>query len=111
MGIDPFAPRNWIVPAPAASIAPQDVATVVTSSELATAPAGPPALPFQFVGKMNDNGDQIIYLSKGEHALLARPGVTFDGIYKVVDISAVQIEFEHLPTGQKQVLVFPTQNN
>lgn len=112
LGSDPFAPRNWIMapPAPTTPVASQEVATVVTSSEPA-APAGPPALPFQFVGKMSDNGDQIIYLSKGEQALLARPGVTLEGTYKVIDISAVQIEFEHLPTGQKQVLVFPTPNN
>lgn len=106
---DPFAPRHWEAPAQSAPapvvVAPPPVAEVVV------APPGPPPLPFQFVGQMNDSADQVVYLARGEQALLARKGETLEGTYKVLAITPVQIEFEHLPTGQKQALVFPPRNN
>lgn len=107
---DPFAPRRWEapqapVPAPVLQAAPPTVAEVVV------APPGPPPLPFRFVGQMSDSAQQVVYLSVGEQALLARAGEVLEGTYKVLAITPLQIEFEHLPTGQKQALVFPAQNN
>ena len=106
---DPFAPRRWDAPPPPPPPVVATAAPVVT--EVVVAPPGPPPLPFQFVGQMNDSADQVVYLARGEQALLARTGVTLEGTYKVLAITAVQIEFEHLPTGQKQALVFPSRNN
>lgn len=107
---DPFAPRGW-QPAPApAPVAPK-VLTVTTAPETPPLPAGPPALPFRFVGSMNDSDEQVVYLGRGEQALVARTGETLEGTYKVLGINAQQIEFEHLPTGEKQTLLFPTPNN
>ena len=56
---------------------------------------------------MNDGDDQVIYLARGETALIARSGELLENTYKVVSINASQIEFEHLPTGQKQALPLP----
>lgn len=107
---DPFAPREW-QPAPVpAPVAPK-VLAVATAPEAPALPEGPPPLPFRFVGSMNDKDDQVVYLGRGEQALVARSGETLEGTYKVLGITAQQIEFEHLPTGEKQTLLFPTPNN
>lgn len=107
---DPFAPRNWDAPPP--PIAPPVVVQAAPPPVEAPAqPAGPPALPFQFVGQMSDSADKVVYLSRGDSALIARVGDVLEGSYKVLDITPLQIEFEHLPTGQKQALAFPSRNN
>lgn len=107
---DPFAPRRWEAPAPPAP-APVVVAAPPPVAPVVVEPAGPPPLPYQFVGQMNDSADQVVYLARGDQALLARTGEVLEGTYKVLAITALQIEFEHLPTGQKQALVFPSRNN
>lgn len=106
-GKDPFAPRNWLPPAPP----PEPVKSVPQSREVAAVilPQGPPALPFKFAGRMNDGDDQVIYLARGETALIARQGEVLENTYKIVSINASQIELEHLPTGQKQALALPEQ--
>jgi hypothetical protein len=107
---DPFALRHWDAPpAPVAAVVAPPPAPVVI--DVPAAPAGPPPLPFQFVGQMNDSSDKVVYLSRGEAALIARVGDVLEGSYKVLDITPIQIEFEHLPTGQKQALAFPSRNN
>lgn len=107
---DPFAPRRWEVSAPVAP-APVIPTAAPVVAEVVVAPPGPPPLPFQFVGQMTDSEQQVVYLSMGEQALLARTGEVLEGTYKVLAITALQIEFEHMPTGQKQALVFPPRNN
>jgi hypothetical protein len=104
---DPFAPRNWLPPAPP----PEPVKSGPPSREVAAVvlPPGPPALPFKFAGRMNDGDDQVIYLARGETALIARQGDVLENTYKIVSINASQIELEHLPTGQKQALALPEQ--
>ena len=106
---DPFAPRGWQAPPP-----PPPPAAPVAAAALPPAPVeppGPPPLPFKFVGSMTDGADQVVYLGRGDQALVARSGDTLEGAYKVLGISATQIEFEHIPTGQKQVLAFPVRDN
>jgi hypothetical protein len=107
--LDPFAPRGWQAPPPPEPVAPK-VVTAAVAPEAPVAPIGPPPLPFRFVGSMMDNEQQVIYLGRGEQALVARNGETLDGTYKVLSINTQQIEFEYLPTGDKQSLSFPTPN-
>jgi len=107
---DPFAPRRWDAP-PVPVVAPVAPPPAPVVAEVVPAPVGPPPLPFQFVGQMYDSTDQVVYLSRGEQALIARVGEVLEGSYKVLDITPLQIEFEHLPTGQKQALAFPPRNN
>lgn len=98
---DPFAPRNWQPPPPPEPpkvVATQPVVPVIL------APEGPPRLPFQFMGRLNDGDDQVIYLAHGDQALVARKGDVLEGTYKVLSLGTSQIEFEHMPTGQKQAL-------
>lgn len=106
---DPFAPRGWQVPpavvaAPAAppqlSVAPIDLT-----------PPGPPPLPFRFVGSFADGSEQLVYLARGEQALMAHAGDSLDSTYKVTEISPTKIEFEHIPTSSRQTLVIPLRDN
>jgi hypothetical protein len=106
---DPFAPRAWLAPAVPVVVAAQ--AAVQIAVEAPVLPIGPPALPFRFVGSMTDNQELVVYLGRGEQALVARNGETLEGTYKVVNITGQQIEFEHLPTGEKQTLLFSAVNN
>ncbi|NVD69563.1 hypothetical protein HUX88_03195 [Duganella sp. BJB1802] len=106
--VDPFAPRGWQAPPPPA--APPPAAPLVVAAVDLT-PPGPPALPFRFVGSMNDNLEQVVYLARGDQALVARTGEVLDTEYKVVAINAQQIEFEYIPTGARQALVFPARDN
>jgi hypothetical protein len=102
---DPFAPRGWQAPLLPPPPAPSKPLAVVPAGPIE--PPGPPPLPFRYVGRMNDSADQVVYLGHGEQALLARPGDVLENTYKVLTINASQIEFEHLPSGQKQLLAIP----
>lgn len=106
--VDPFTPRGW--QAPPAPVEQPKPAAAAAAPAAPVAPTGPPPLPFKFMGRMNDgadNGQQMIYLSKGEQIVVVQGGETLDGTYKVVSIEADHIDFEHLPTGEKQTLALP----
>ncbi len=110
---DPFAPRNWRAPPPPA---PQIVAAAASEPVFVGPPAPPPpvhapALPFRFMGRLNDGGEQVLYLGRGDQILLARTGDTLDGAYKVLALDAQRVEFEHIPTGEKQSLPLPVSEN
>lgn len=108
---DPFAPRNWLPPAPPAPAVPVRAVTAAQPVATITLPEGPPPVPFQFAGRMNDGDDHVVYLARGDRALVARTGEVLENVYKVVSINASQIEFVHIPTGQKQLLSLPAQEN
>ena len=107
---DPFAPRRWQVPAEAIALVPP---APVPTALAPTPPAviEPPALPFQFVGRLKDSTQDVVYLSRGDRAVLARMGEVLDETYKVLEITDSQVSFEYLPTGQKQALVVPSRDN
>lgn len=103
--VDPFSARNWIVEPITIVEAP-----VVTVNAIVTPPpvvTGPPPLPFKFTGRMNDEGNQVVYLNRGEQMVLAHIGDVLDSSYKVISITQQQIEFEYLPSGEKQTLALP----
>lgn len=105
--VDPFAVRGW----QAAPPPPPEQARVVHAVEAApAAPPPPPALPYKFIGQMNDGTDRILYLGRGEQVQLARQGDVLDGTYKVLSVSATQIEFELISSGLKQWLAIPAQD-
>lgn len=107
---DPFAPRGWQAPPPPPAAATPQVAAIV-APVVPVEPTGPPPLPFRFVGGMTDGADQMVYLGRGDDALVARVGDVLEHTYKVTSITATQIEFEHMPTGQKQALALPARDN
>jgi len=103
---DPFAPRGWVA-APVPEPEPTQVVTV--NAVVDATPSVPvlPPLPFKFTGQLTDDGQQVVYLSRGDQILLAHLGDTLDSAYKVTAITAQQIEFEYLPSGEKQTLALP----
>lgn len=106
--VDPFAARGWQVPS---DMVATIVAPVVSAPVQLAAPIAPPALPFQFIGRMNDSGTEVVYLSQGEQMLFARRGETLQGTFKVLQISPRQIEFLHVPTGEKLLMALPAPDN
>jgi len=100
---DPFAPRGWLAPPAPVEV----VASTVVAPVVAAGPPEPPPLPYRFMGRLNNEGVDVVYLSKGDQSFVARDGETFDGTYKIVAMNAQYIEFEFLPTGDKQTLTIP----
>lgn len=109
VGGDPFAPRGWTASPPLPSPAPLVATTPVAAVDLT--PAGPPDLPFRYVGSLVDGAEQTVYLARGDQAYVVKAGDVIDTNYKVLNIAATQIQFEHIPTGAKQALVFPARDN
>lgn len=106
---DPFAPRGWQAPPPPSST--QKVTPVIAAPVEVQAPAGPPPLPFRFMGRLNGEDEQVVYLNLGGKALIARAGEVLENTYKVLSINARDIEFEHIPTGESQSMSIPTSDN
>lgn len=104
---DPFEKRGWAepLPAPAPVVALAPVERTVVS--VVVEPSGPPPLPYRYVGSFSDDGGAVIYLARGEVAVVARVGETLDGTYKVAALQSRSVEFEHISTGTKQSLPIP----
>jgi hypothetical protein len=104
---DPFAPRAWeSEPAPVSTDTRE-----IQPVEIVQAPAeqSPPPLPYTFLGQMQNDGELILYLGRGDQVLLARKGDVLENSYKVVEVSNAQIEFELLEGGVRQSLPIPAQ--
>lgn len=104
--VDPFAPRGWQPPPQEVPISEPVVAAMPTEAQ---PPPPPPPLPYTFVGQMRDGNNKVIYLSLGDRAVLARLGDVLEGGYKVIAVSANQIEFESVSHGYRQTLPIPVQ--
>ncbi|WP_017454501.1 hypothetical protein [Herbaspirillum rubrisubalbicans] len=89
---NPFAPKSWYVPPPAAP------APVVEK------PAVPP-LPFSYVGRVDDaDGKWIIYLAKGAQSYVVQSGDTIDNTYRIENIEDGSLVIRYLPMDSKQTL-------
>lgn len=86
--IDPFRTKNWYV-APPPPKPPK--------------PTAPP-LPFQFLGKINEDGVVRVFLnSQGKH-IIAKVGDVIDNTYTVEEISGGRMVLLYQPLNEKQVL-------
>ena len=90
---DAFAPRNFSPIVPAAEAQPQAPAK----------PAGPPPLPFKYVGRMSDGEKLEIFLEQGQEFIAVEPGQRV-GDYRVDKVTDEQIVFTYLPLKTKQTL-------
>lgn len=94
---DPFTPRAFVErnkPQPAA--APEK-------------PALPP-LPFQYVGKVIEDGKQEVYVMRGEELLALARGQKIGNEYRVDRITGKSITFTYLPLKTTQTLDLPAAN-
>lgn len=72
-------------------------------------PQAPP-LPFTFMGRMIDGGQQIVFLVNGDRNLVVREGETFAGSYRVDKIDDQAVTLTYLPLRQKQRLAFASES-
>ncbi len=87
---DPFARKDP---------APQEAKQAVREK-----PAAPP-LPFQYFGRITENGKTEVFLMRGDELLSVAPGQTL-GEYRVDQVGAGSIAFTYLPLKTKQTLDF-----
>ena len=80
----------------------------VTEKPVAVAPvvAAPsaPVLPFQFVGRLHNLGDEQVFLQSGEKLYVVRRGDVIDDIYRIEQISATELSLVYLPLHLSQTL-------
>lgn len=65
--------------------------------------AGPPPLPFAYLGKLIEDGKLAVFLSRGGESLSVAQGDTI-GEYRVDAVSDTEITFTYLPLKAKQRL-------
>lgn len=86
-----FGSRDFTPPPPPAAAAP-------------AVPAGPPPLPFSYIGKMLGDGQWQVFLGRGAEALVVREGMVVDGRYRVARIAPPVLTLIYLPLNQQQQL-------
>ena len=74
------------------------------TSTVAAAPVKPiaPPMPYRFAGKLVQNGELQIFLSKGDTPIPIKPGEILDGIYRVESIGEDRVTLIYLPLGQRE---------
>ena len=71
----------------------------------ASAPAPQaPALPFQVLGRYENDGDNAVFLQYNDSNVVARVGDTIDDLYKVESLQDGVLTLVYLPLHQKQTL-------
>lgn len=97
--VDLFASKSWKPAAVLASVTEQPQAVVAP----VVVPVAP-ALPFQFVGRLDDRDDQQVFLQSGEKLYVVRRGDVIDDTYRIEQISATELSLVYLPLHLSQTL-------
>lgn len=94
---DVFQSKSWYVPPPPPKPVPPPPPPPPP-------PPTAPALPFQFVGKLDDGGPIKVFLQRGNRVITAGVGDVIDNTYRVESISDTQMVLIYLPLDIRQVL-------
>ena len=94
---DVFQSKSWYVPPPPPKPVPPPPPPPPP-------PPTAPALPFQFVGKLDDGGPIKVFLQRGNRVITAGVGDVIDNTYRVESITDTQMVFIYLPLDIRQVL-------
>ncbi|RFP12206.1 hypothetical protein D0T23_19330 [Duganella sp. BJB475] len=97
-----FAKQSWAPETPKKIMMDQAQAQ---AAQQASAPSGPPALPFQFMGSFTDEGKTAYFLQIDGQNVVARPGEKVNDSYLLDSVSGNTMNFIYLPLNQKQTLV------
>jgi hypothetical protein len=62
-----------------------------------------PALPFQYFGRLTENGKTEVFVMRGEELIALAAGQTI-GDYRVEQVAEASISFTYLPLKMKQTL-------
>ena len=103
-GRDPFGPRSFAPPAPAA--APAAKAGPRMARAAPQKPSAPP-LPFTYLGKVTQGKRTETYVLRGEELISVAPGQDIDLQYRVDAVSDTAIRFTYLPLKAPQTLEVP----
>lgn len=91
---DLFPGRDWIPPPVA----------------MPTGPAGPPPLPFAYIGKLLEKDGPVLFLLHRERTLAVRRGDLIDGTYRIEKITPQSVVLLYLPLKQQQFLDLGSSN-
>jgi len=92
VAVDLFEPKSWYVPPP-------------PPKPLPPPPPSAPPLPFAYMGKLIEDGQLTVFLTKQERNYVVRAGDTLDGMYKVEAVSPSMMTLIYLPLNIKQTLM------
>ena len=95
-----FAKQSWAPQAPLKVMAEQG-----RQVQQAVVPSGPPALPFQFLGRFTDDGKTAYFLQIDGQNVVAHSGEKINDNYLLESVSGDTMNFIYLPLNQKQTLV------
>lgn len=95
-----FSAHSWrVAPPPAPAPARMPAARVVAPPQ-----AVAPALPFVFIGKMDDARRLRVFLLRGEKIYTVTAGEVIDGTYRVERIADSEMVLTYLPLNVSQTL-------
>lgn len=99
-GGDLFAPLSWKPPPPPPP-APQRAAVA------AAPPPRAPALPFRYIGRMEEDGRVIAFLSEGDQPVprVVRQGDLVSS-YRIEEITSTGMRLTYLPLNETQRMLF-----
>ena len=96
-----FQARTWYTPPPQVRAA---LPARVQMAELP--PPSAPPLPFVFIGRMVENDNVTLFLSRNGRQYAVKTGETIDGSYKVEKITDDEVVLTYLPMNVQQTLAF-----
>jgi hypothetical protein len=88
---DAFLGRSWTLP-------PAPVKPAQT-----TAPS-PPPLPFIYLGRMEQDGQTVVFLAKQDRSYVVKAGEVVGDTYRLDEVKAGALEFTYLPLKIRQTL-------
>ncbi len=100
-GADLFAAQTWAVAAPAPTA--EELAALQQQQPAAPAPTAPP-MPFQFIGRLDDNRDLQVFLQNGEKLYVVRKGDVIDDTWRIESINDKALSLVYLPLHLTQTL-------
>ena len=67
-------------------------------------PPRAPPMPFEYIGRLDEEDLVNIFLKRGENPYSVRVGDTIDETYKVIGINEAGVQVVYLPLKQKQLI-------
>lgn len=90
---DPFAPVSWYVPPPEPPAAPPP-------------PPSAPALPFTYLGRLEEDGQTLVFLAGSQRHYAVRPGDVLESQWRLEQAQGPRLVFRYLPLDQTRTLEF-----
>ena len=97
--VDLFGTRSWQPP-------PPKVVAPPPGSLAPPPPPPPPVQSFRFAGRLIQDGNVQLFVSKGDTPVPVKPGAKLDG-YVIEAVSANAIELVYPPSGHKERIFVP----